>query len=167
MFERILVGFDGSAPARRAVQVASEMAGRFGSILTIAMVLPPTRGEDYGRLETLVPLTDDGRTLATLLDELREHARARGVRVVEPVTLRGEVLESLLDYLNRNPQDLVVVGSRGLSRGRRLLLGSVSTGLVNSAHCPVLVVRHGPPHLSRPPTHSEAHPTRSATGGAG
>lgn len=166
MFERILVGFDGSAPSRRAVQVASEMSGRFGSTLTIAMVLPAARGEDYGRLATLVPVTEDGRTLATMLDELREHALSRGVRVVEPVTLRGDVLESLLDYLVRNPQDLVVVGSRGLTRGRRLLLGSVSTGLVNSAHCPVLVVRPGPPHLSRPGAHADSHSTHSATGGA-
>ena len=171
MFERILVGFDGSAPSRRAVQVATEMAGRFGSTLTIAMVLPPTRGVAYDRLETLVPLTDDGRTLAALLDELREHAVARGVQMVEPVTLRGEVLECLLDYLVRNPQDLVVVGSRGLTRGRRLLLGSVSTGLVNSAHCPVLVVRPGPPHVAphvvKPPAHVEGHPAKSATSGPG
>jgi len=167
MFERILVGFDGSVHSRRAVQIAAEMAGRFGSILTIAMVRPPTRGEDYARLEALVPLSEDGRTLTAMLDELREQAIARGVQVVEPVTLRGEVLESMLDYLGRNPQDLVVVGSRGLTRGRRLLLGSVSTGLVNSAHCPVLVVRPGPAHAGKGAGHSETPPAKSATGGLG
>jgi len=144
MFERILVGFDGSAHARRAVQVASEIAGRFQSTLTIAIVRPSVRRESDSRLEALVPISADGRTLVTMLDEMREIALARGARLVEPVTLHGEVLDSLLDYLNRNPQDLVVVGSRGLTPGRRLLLGSVSSGLVNSAHCPVLVVRHGP-----------------------
>jgi len=144
MFERILVGFDGSAHARRAVQVASEIAGRFQSTLTIAIVRPSAQRDSDARLEALVPISADGRTLATMLDEMRELALARGARVVEPVTLHGEVLDSLLDYLGRNPQDLVVVGSRGLTPGRRLLLGSVSSGLVNAAHCPVLVVRHGP-----------------------
>lgn len=149
MFDRILVGFDGSAHSRRAIQVASEIAGRFQSTLTIATVRPPVRNESETRLEALVPISADGRTLATLLDEMRALALARGARVVEPVTLRGEVLDSLLEYLSRNPQDLVVVGSRGLTPGRRLLLGSVSAGLVNSAHCPVLVVRAGPHPLSK------------------
>jgi nucleotide-binding universal stress UspA family protein len=145
MFERVLVGFDGSVHSHRAVQVASEIAGRFQSTLTIAVVRPPPRKESDTRLEALVPITADGRTLATMLEEMREAALACGARVVEPVTLHGEILESLLDYIGRNPQDLVVVGSRGLTPGRRLLLGSVSSGLVNSAHCPVLVVRQGPP----------------------
>ncbi|HKN06890.1 MAG TPA: universal stress protein [Thermoplasmata archaeon] len=167
MFERILVGFDGSPHSRRAVQLAGEIAGRFQSILTIAVVRPSTRGEELARLEALVPFSDDGRTLTTNLEELRERALAHGARVVEPVTLHGEVLDSLLEYLSRNPQDLIVVGSRGLSRSRRLLLGSVSTGLVNSAHCPVLVVRPGPPHAGKPTVHPEGHPFKPPPGGVG
>lgn len=145
MFGRILVAFDGSVHSRRAVQVASEIAGRFQSTLTIAIVRPAASRESDSRLEALVPIGSDGRTLVTMLDEMREVALTRGAQVVEPVTLHGEVVDSLLEYMGRNPQDLVVVGSRGLTPGRRLLLGSVSSGLVNSAHCPVLVVRHGPP----------------------
>ena len=145
MFERILVGFDGSAHSRRAVEVAGEIAGRFGSTLTIAIVRPTKPTEELARLEALVPIDRDGRTLSSLLDEMRATALARGAKVLEPVMLHGEVLESLLAYLAKNPQDLLVVGSRGLSPGRRLLLGSVSSGLVNTAQCPVLVVRPGPP----------------------
>ena len=166
MFERVLVGFDGSVHARRAVQVASEIAGRFQSILTIAVVRPTAQGEAVARLEALVPISEDGRTLASMLDELRRLALAQGARVAEPVTLHGEVLDSLLDYLGRNPQDLVVVGSRGLSPGRRLLLGSVSSGLVNAALCPVLVVRPGPP----PPVHgvgARAEQTSKGTSSTG
>lgn len=161
MFERILVGFDGSPHSRRAVQVATELAGRFQSTLTIAVVRPSRQGEAEAKLDALVPFDADGRTLVSILDELRDRGLAHGAKVVEPVTLYGEVLPSLLEFLTRNPQDLVVVGSRGLTRSRRLLLGSVSSGLVNSAHCPVLVVRHGPPHLSRTPAHGEAPPGRS------
>jgi len=165
MFERILVGFDGSPHSRRAVQVATEIAGRFQSTLTIAVVRPSNRVGEVGRLDALVPLGDDGRTLVTILDELRERALAHGAHVVEPVMLHGEVLDSLLDYLGRNPQDLVVVGSRGLTRSRRLLLGSVSSGLVNSVHCPVLVVRPGPPHTPKPTAHGEDHPPRPLSSG--
>jgi nucleotide-binding universal stress UspA family protein len=38
--------------------------------------------------------------------------------------------------------DLIVIGSRGLSGMKRLLMGSVSESVVRHAHCPVLVVRH-------------------------
>jgi len=166
MFERILAGFDGSTHSRHAVQVASEIAGRFHSTLTIVVVRPPSHGEEFARLEALVPMGEDGRTLATLLDEFRARALALGASVVEPVTLHGEVLESFLTYLSVNPQDLVVVGSRGLTRSRRLLLGSVSSGLVNSAQCPVLVVRPTPVSAGGPEADREDHPTSPSTGGA-
>jgi len=122
------------------------IAGRFQSKLTIVVVRPPIplRGEEVARLEALVPMSADGRTLAALFEDFREGAIAQGARGVDSVTLHGDVLESLLRYLAQNPQDLVVVGSRGLTPGRRFLLGSVSSGLVNSARCPVLVVHPGP-----------------------
>jgi len=164
MFERILTGFDGSVHSRRAVEVAGEIAGRFQSTLTIAMVRPPGPGGELDRLEALVPVTHDGRTLDSVFEETRRSALRRGAKAVEPVTLRGEVLESLLEYLQRNPQDLVVVGSRGLTPGRRLLLGSVSSGLVNSAHCPVLVVRPGPPPLPAPAEKPTSSSSRSIPG---
>lgn len=149
MFDRILVGLDGSPHSIRAAHAASEIAGRFQAALTIAVVRPSNRGEDTTQLDELVPLGEDGRTIVGILEEVRSRALARGARAVETAKLHGDVLPSLLDYLARNPHDLVVVGSRGLSHSRRLLLGSVSTGLVNSAHCPVLVVRPGPPHGSK------------------
>jgi nucleotide-binding universal stress UspA family protein len=164
MLERILVGFDGSPHGHRAVQVASEIAGRFQSKLTIAVVRPPSRGEEMARLEALVPISNDGRTLEALFEEFRDRALAQGARTVEPVILHGEVLESLLNFLERNPQDLVVVGSRGLTGGRRLLLGSVSSGLVNAARCPVLVVRPGPPPPGAPAGTDEARPPPAPPG---
>lgn len=167
MFERILVGFDGSVHSRRAVLVASELAGRFQATLTIAVVRPTSRGEEFARLEALVPISEDGRTLVTLLEEVRTRALAHGARAVEQVNLHGEVLGSLLNYLSRSPQDLVVVGSRGLTPSRRLLLGSVSSGLVNSAHCPVLVVRPGPPPAVKSADPSEEPSARSPTGEVG
>jgi nucleotide-binding universal stress UspA family protein len=57
------------------------------------------------------------------------------------VFIQGDVVPALITFLNGNPHDLAVTGSRGLTRGQRLLLGSVSAGLVGEAPCPVLVVR--------------------------
>jgi nucleotide-binding universal stress UspA family protein len=146
MFDRILVAFDGSAPARRAVHVATEVAVRFHASLTIVVVRPlgPSGGDTY--LESLVPFSDEGKTLVSIVEEVRTRALAHGAAAVESVVLQGDVVETLLGWIDHHPQDLLVVGSRGLSRGRRLLLGSVSSGLVSNAPCPVLVVRPAREH---------------------
>jgi nucleotide-binding universal stress UspA family protein len=141
MFERVLVAFDGTAESRRACRVALEVGARFGSALTVATVRPPGRTPSEGQLDRLVPIDAEGRTVQAMIEEYQADGKARGLKAVEPVFLEGEVTEAILTYLERNPHDLVVVGSRGLSRGRRLLLGSVSSTLVNEAPCPVLVVR--------------------------
>ncbi len=141
MFERIVVAFDGSPPARRALTAAIEVAGRFHSHLTIAFVRPAGSNPTDSVLESLVPMPDGGKTFATVVDETRAQATARGATAVESMMLGGEVAETLLAWIDRHHPDLVIVGSRELSRGRRLLLGSVSSALVQEASCPILVVR--------------------------
>lgn len=117
------------------------MADRFQCALTLLHILPPgARGQDAD-LEALVPSAEDGRSLHDLLVAARDEARERGIQDVDVVVLHGDPLEQILSYLHKHRADLVVVGTRGLSRGTRLLLGSVSSRLVNEAPCPVLVVR--------------------------
>ncbi len=48
---------------------------------------------------------------------------------------------SIVDYAERENIDLIVVGSRGLSGFKKLLLGSIASGVVTYAHCPVMVVK--------------------------
>ncbi len=163
MLERILVAYDGSHHSRHACDLGVEVAGRFAASLTMVVVRPPNPDGVDDTLEDLVPAAEGGRTFADAIDEIRRRATARGARRVDVVYLRGEALEQILGWLRTHPQDLVVVGSRGLSRGRRILMGSVSSGLVSDAPCPVLVVRghagaraHGkmpsPPAPAAPPT---------------
>jgi nucleotide-binding universal stress UspA family protein len=143
---RILLAFDGTDPSRRAATLAFEIAGRFHSQVTIAVVQP--EGSSAGELASLVPVTEDGRSLGSLVEEISKNGRAIGAAAVQTVYLQGDVEENLLEYLGSHPQDLAVVGSRGLTRGRRFLLGSVSSTLVSSAPCPVLVVRAPHPRRS-------------------
>ncbi len=145
MFERILVAFDGTPPSRHACDVTLELAARFHSSVTVATVHPPSKEPTDGHLESLVPVDSEGKSLAVLLEELKADAQRRGIPALVPVFLQGEVVASLLTYLREHPHDLAVTGSRGLSRGKRLLLGSVSSELVDGAPCPVLVVRPEPP----------------------
>lgn len=141
MFERIFVAFDGTPGSRAACQVAIELAARFKSSLTIGTVHEGTSEYTDGRVESLAPFDRDGKSLVVLIEELRAQALAAGAKGLDHAFLTGEVVPAVLEYLGTHPHDLVVTGSRGLTRGQRLIRGSVSAALVGEAPCPVLVVR--------------------------
>ncbi|MCI4368809.1 MAG: universal stress protein [Thermoplasmata archaeon] len=141
VFSRILVALDGSSQSGRAGRAAIEVAEKFHARVTLATVLSTKVGSDEAYLDSLVPKSEEGKSLLTQIEELTREAKARGVEAVESVSLRGPVAEAILEYVSRNPQDLLVVGSRGLSRGSRIVLRSVSEQLIHESPCAVLVVR--------------------------
>ena len=116
----ILVGYDGSEAAQRALGAAADLAG-YGSRLTVVTV---NAGDGAA---------DISRTARELL-----HSRQVTARYVEPV---GEPAEQLIDTAVEIGADLVVVGRRSRNALQRLVLGSVSANVVRGAHCDVLVVR--------------------------
>ena len=140
MFERILVAFDGSPESRQAARVAVDLATKLHSSVTLVSVHPDSTAVADGQLQSLVPLDDEGKSLSLMVEELRRSALAAGVPGLEWVVLYGEVVPAILGYLASHPHDLAVAGTRELSRGRRLLVGSVSNGLAVGAPCPVLIV---------------------------
>lgn len=141
MFDKLFVALDGTPESRRACEIAIDIASRFRSSITVGTVQLAGKQGPHPELESLVPIDADGKTLPMVIEEFRAAALARGVLSVEAVFLHGEVIPTLLEYLRDHPHDLAITGSRELSRGQRLLRGSVSSGLANEAPCPVLVVR--------------------------
>ncbi len=141
MVGKILGCVDPSAAGQRACAAAIEMAVRFGQGLVLATVLSGTDKGTHPDLDRLVPIESDGRSIQGVLEDAQAEALRKGVPSVEIVYLRGDPLDAILAYLEQAPPELVVVGTRGRSRGSRLLLGSVSSRLVSEAPCPVLVVR--------------------------
>src|SRR5438445_508750 len=66
----------------------------------------------------------------------------------EDVDMRTEIVEgptsveaTIVDYAEREGTDLIVIGTRGRTGFKRLLLGSVALGVVTYSHCPVVVVK--------------------------
>lgn len=64
------------------------------------------------------------------------------------IQAKGEILPpaesivgQIINYANRQNANLIVMGSRGLGGFRKMVIGSVSSGVVTHAQCPVLVVR--------------------------
>jgi nucleotide-binding universal stress UspA family protein len=76
------------------------------------------------------------------LSKVRQKAAETSVKlktefIVDPTSIVG----AIVDYAERENIDLIVIGSRGLSGFKKLLLGSVASGVVTYANCPVMVVK--------------------------
>jgi len=74
------------------------------------------------------------------LSEWREKATAQGVRVQEHITAHfpAEEIAAMADHLDI---DLIVMGTRGLTGFKHVLLGSVAERTIRLAKCPVLTVK--------------------------
>ncbi|MFB1296597.1 universal stress protein [Mycobacterium sp. pW049] len=148
----IVVGVDGSAASRVAVDWAARNAAMRRIPLTLAYVLPSALMQSW--IQAPLPTAffeDEKEEAARVLADARKVSEAAAEGVVLAVTekvLSGQPVPTLADV--SRTADLIVVGSRGLGKWERRLLGSVSTGLVQHAHCPVAVIHDEDPLIPHP-----------------
>jgi nucleotide-binding universal stress UspA family protein len=69
-----------------------------------------------------------------------ERVKAEGVPV-ETILLEGNTVQEIIKAAGEGKFDLIVMGARGISKIREILLGSVSDGVLRNAPCPVLIVK--------------------------
>jgi nucleotide-binding universal stress UspA family protein len=141
----IVFATDGSPSAEEAQREAFELAERLGAPLVVVSVVhpvaPPVGYAAYGYADIVGELTEAERhRMEALLASVAEAAEAEGVHC-STVAVDGFAVEEISRKASEYDAQLIVVGSHGWGAARRLLSGSVSTGLVHSAPCPVLVVR--------------------------
>jgi nucleotide-binding universal stress UspA family protein len=146
----IVVGVDGSAHARRAVELISSLdpprRGRVTLFTTVETMHVPS--------QALVP----PHTRAAVAAELRRVNKSRVAHAhqaldraartleragwkVDRVLTTGAPLRDLLATVARKRADLVVVGAKGATGVRHMLLGSVAEGALHRSPVPVLIVR--------------------------
>jgi nucleotide-binding universal stress UspA family protein len=143
---RILVATDGSEDAVLALQAASDLSNRSGSVLhvvhawqnTRAAFLPAAAVDEYSQAHK-----QRQEEAGKFLEEQAQRLRSTGVNVAGVHLKGGRAADAIVDLAEELEADLVVVGSRGLGAVKRLVVGSVSEGVVSLAPCPVLVVRGG------------------------
>lgn len=138
MYRNILVGYDGSAPGRKAFDTALELARLNSARLHVLSVArPPEIGDD---VESEAVIENSRNYHQALVESLRQVASAAGVEAQFGVAI-GHPAEQIIYYADRNKVDLIVVGDRGRSKFARLLLGSVSKQVLQYADRPVFLVR--------------------------
>lgn len=155
---RILLVTDGSPSSVEAAQYLGNLPLPSGALVEVVHVLPPpplpmmmentalglvqvTTPERISEMETALRTKEDADGQA-ILDKAVQSLQAQGLTATGSLK-RGDAATEIIEYVKKEKIDLVVTGSRGLSRIRSWLMGSVSRKLVHYAGCSVLVV-HGP-----------------------
>lgn len=137
MFEKILVAVDGSPHSSRTLPVAADLARRYGAAVTVIHVREHERYE--GQDVDLGPPQDADSLVEEALARFREvGVGATGeIRRVTP----GNTPREIVEVAKEMGAELIVIGTRGMSEWKSLVLGGVANKIVQNAPCPVLLVR--------------------------
>jgi len=145
-FGKIIVAFDGSKDSIKAVKLACSLGSEYKSEVAVVhvysspavgfsaasgMPIPDYRDLEEARKDTAKGVLSKGLQLAS-----EEGIKAKGELIEAP-----SVVEALVEFATNEKADLIVAGTRGMTGFKKLILGSVSSGLVNHSPCPVLIAR--------------------------
>lgn len=138
----IVVATDGSPEATRAVEYAADIAGATNATVTIVHVFEPLAL--LGHVEAPVDFgTHEDAALALLRETWSRPLTDAGV-AFDARLVEGRPVEAIIELADETDADLIVVGARGRSVVKELLLGSTSLGVLHHAHRPVTVVPSAP-----------------------
>ncbi len=125
-FRRILVPVDGSELSLRALELALDLARRYGSRITVLHVKPTGANEKQ------------------VLDKVKERIENKGIpvsiKVKEINPIKESIAKKILDELAEGSYDIVVLGARGLTVSEELNIGSTAlTVAINSTTTTIIV----------------------------
>jgi nucleotide-binding universal stress UspA family protein len=132
---KVVVGYDGSDSAKRALERAATLAGEQGRLVVVAAA------ESHARTGITEGSHLDPSEVERRRNDLEEAKAFLSEHGIEGETIEGQGDPGHVIVEAAKDADLVVVGSRGLNPVQRLLLGSVSSKVVHRAESDVLVVR--------------------------
>lgn len=145
MFTSILVPLDGSEYSRLALSVACRLVPPEGGQIYLLHVPEPLPGEPlliWGLAAIPSGATQEERDQAgqKLLDRAIDAARADGVDAITPMLVHGDPRLVILSAAKEKGVEAIVMGSRGLSDIKGLMVGSIAHKVSHSADCHVITV---------------------------
>ena len=140
-FTKILVSIDGSEPSTNAADYSISVANIYHSELIVLHVIP----SDVSLFGPSPPphLDELKKEAQQYLDKIVQTARMNNnsIQVESKIIASPSVVGGIVNFAENEGIDLIVVGTKGRSGIKKLLLGSVASGVVTYAHCPVMVVK--------------------------
>lgn len=153
-YSRILVATDGSTSSIHATDYAISIAFKNSSQLFVLYVID---AYEYSRLSSSIVLAptfgsekylEEKNEAEKLMNKIKERFRLKvkdNTKFKEPKTEIVEGVKSvattIIEYAESENIDLIIIGSRGKTSFKKLLLGSISSNVMKNAHCAVLVIR--------------------------
>lgn len=144
-FSKILVAIDGSEASMDAADYAIQMAREYNSelialhvILSDLTIFGPNPPRHINELK---------QEAQKYLDKIREKSNLDSNNSDKKIPLRTELIASasavggIVGFAEKENTSLIVIGTRGRSGFKKLLLGSVAAGVVTYAHCPVMIIK--------------------------
>lgn len=140
--DKILVPVDGSEHAALAASWASRLANQTGGSLTLLHVYDMTATETMGLVNLSKEEIDKikERQAAEAFDKAMSAVGELGAGA-DSIVVVGDPANEIILAAKTEGYDHIVMGSRGLSPVKELLLGSVSDRVARESHCPVTIVR--------------------------
>jgi nucleotide-binding universal stress UspA family protein len=131
----ILVAYDGSETAKKAVEHAINLMKPEDKLIIISVV-PSAHLKEFTEIDPEISITRAREIMGELLEDLER----RGI-ASEGVLREGDIADEILKMGFERQCDLIVVGHKGISKIGRFKLGSVADKVARYAERPVLIVR--------------------------
>jgi nucleotide-binding universal stress UspA family protein len=127
MIKKILVPTDGSDDAKKAIEIAADIALKYAAtIYLIHVVSPPAIFHEEGFPATegiLKLLEEDGKKI---IEEAERETKKCGVKDFRSAVVQGDPASKIIEFSKTEGIDMIVMGSRGLTGIKGFLLGGVS-----------------------------------------
>lgn len=142
-WKRICCPVDFSDASRAAMEVAADLARRFGAELVLfhAYPVPGYTFPDGSVVASPKMLQDLADGAERHLEAWRRDAEATGAGRVQAEKVAGEPAAEIVSFAREQGVDLLVLGTHGRTGLEHALMGSIAERVVRRAHCPVLTVR--------------------------
>lgn len=153
-FSRVLVAIDGSISSMHTIDYAISIAMKNNSQLVIlyvidvykypylpsSIILAPTFGSEK--------YLEERNEAEEQMNKIKEKYKQKTKNNIDSKELKTEIVEgaksaatTIMEYAESENIDLIIIGSKGRTSFKKLLLGSVSSDIIKNAHCAVLVIR--------------------------
>lgn len=153
-FSRVLVAIDGSISSMHTIDYAISIAMKNNFQLVIlyvidvykypylpsSIILAPTFGSEK--------YLEERNEAEERMNKIKEKYKQKTKNNIDSKELKTEIIEgaksaatTIMEYAESENIDLIIIGSRGRTSFKKLLLGSVSSDIIKNAHCAVLVIR--------------------------
>lgn len=148
---KILIGIDGSDSSLNAANYAIDLSKKFNSEIILLSIVPSKihHGDSSGVFGMVSQsyLNEYKKEAEKWFIEITDNAKNEEYTDIEKriktdvITTPFSIAASILNYAEERNVDLIIIGTRGNSGLKKMLLGSVASDVITYSYCPVLVIK--------------------------